>query len=84
MRCKIMIGLIAMAAMAAMGALAISSEVLARGGHGAHGGFRGGGHFGGFRGGFVYPSVRVYGYGYSCWRYWGGRRVWVCGGYPFY
>jgi uncharacterized membrane protein len=63
-----------------------------RGGGFHGGGFRGGGfHGGGFRGrGFVGRGFRgrgrgfgfyggpVYYGGYSCWRWWGGVRVWVC------
>ena len=57
------------------------------GGHAAHAGGHGG-HFGGrgFRSGRLF--VRGYSYGSSCWRWrptrYGLRRVWVCGGYPFY
>jgi hypothetical protein len=89
MRRKIMIVLIAIAA---IGAVAMPAGVSARGGHGSghgsgHGVGRGGFH--GFHGGFGYRSFGypyyTGGYGYSCWRYWGGRRVWVCGGsYPYY
>jgi hypothetical protein len=55
------------------------------GGHGGHGGrgghgFHGGGHFhGGFRGGgFGFYGGPVYYGGYSCWRWYGRARVWVC------
>jgi hypothetical protein len=77
---KMMIGLIAVAAIAVM---AMPTDVSARGGRGGHGGHFSGGHFSHFRGGFGYRPY-VYSYGYSCWRWFGPRRVWVCGGYPYY
>ena len=86
---KIMIVLIGIAA---IGAVTIPTDVSARGGHsgarsGGHfGGFRGGG-LGGFRGGLGYRGYGYsygYAYGSSCWRWYGPRRVWVCGGYPYY
>jgi len=43
-----------------------------RGGYGFRGGYRGGYYGGGWGWGYPY-----YGYG-GCWRWWYGRRVWVC------
>jgi hypothetical protein len=82
---KLMIGLASAAAVTLIAVSAMPTEVLARGGHGGHGGFHGG--FRGGWGGSYYRYPAYYPYAYACYRNvrvatpigWQWQRVYVCG-----